>query len=223
MKRILSLLLPLLLVRVAFAQATLDDARLQPVAAELRQLFAAAAQEQIPDELLADKLREGLAKGVAPARILQVLHTMERALWGARSEAVAAGAVPSRSLLKAIVDAHAAGVGAPELRPLLAQARAVEVLTDLVQRGYPAAATAHLLGGGALREAVALEQLVSRIERARIEGGLSYIEAVDALQRVLAQGASLEHALQALHEHGGPLRDGSGARGPHGNNGHDHK
>jgi hypothetical protein len=222
-------LLLAMLVRPAFAEAPLSDARLQPAAAELRSIFAQAAQDGVPDELLSDKLREGLAKGVPPARIAQVLRSLEQALGRARREAgTLPGSPPPKELLKAIVDAHAAGVGSPELKPLLrppARTRAVEVLTDLAQRGYPAPPSAQLVSQIAAHEPGALDRLVGEVERARADAGLTYVEAVDALARATGQGASLEHALSSLrHDHAddlhGPPRDSSGARGPGHGKGH---
>jgi hypothetical protein len=216
-----SAILLVTLAGAASAQTALDDARLQPAAGELRGVFQQAVQDGVPDELLADKVREGLAKGVPPARIAQVVRGLEQALARARVEA---GSAAGKELLKAIVDAHAAGVGAPALKPLLgtpARARAVEVLTDLAQRGYPSEATAQLVARIGARDAAALEHLAGQLERARTDSGLSYVEAVDTLNRATGQGASLERALQALrHDRSatddlrGPPRDSMGPRGP---------
>src|SRR5262249_46388385 len=111
----------------------------------------------------------------------------------------------------------------PVLRPA-ARTRAVEALTDLVLRGYPAPSAARMIGDAAAREPAALERLSGQLERARLDAGLTHVEAIDAVARATAQGASVERALQGLRrgaddDQRGPNRDSSGARGPHGNNG----
>src|SRR5207248_7879792 len=100
----------------------------------------------LPAELIADKVREGLAKGVPPARIAAVVAGLADALGRARAEAQPlVGGAPSASLLKAIVEAHAAGAAAADVATVLrggGRERAVQVLTDLAQRGYPVAVAA---------------------------------------------------------------------------------
>ncbi|MGZ3407904.1 MAG: hypothetical protein ACXVAN_15745 [Polyangia bacterium] len=203
----------------------IDDARLGASAGEVRAVVDHATQAGLPAQLLVDKVREGLAKGVAPARIVGVGRALEGGLLRARSEAQPfAGSAPPPGLLRAIVEAHAVGAGAAEVATLLragGRERAVQVLTDLIQRGYPAAgaaATVAAVGG----RTDALDRLVGAAERLRSIDGASPGEALDAIARANAQGLGLDHAEQLLHHAGdssddsmhGPNRETSGGRGP---------
>jgi hypothetical protein len=134
--------------------------------------------------------------------------------------------------LKAIVEAHAVGAGTAELKSVLDAARstsalatrAVAVLTDLLQRGYPAKAAAHAVGSVAAHSPSWLSQLPAQAESLRLHQGVGAVEALDALARVGAAGLGLEQAVEALRKNGppedgrGPDRETSGPRGP-GNNG----
>jgi hypothetical protein len=202
-----------------------DDARLGASAAEVRAVVDHAAQAGLPAQLLVDKVREGLAKGVAPARIAGVVRALEAGLSRARSEAQPfAGSAPPPGLLRAIVEAHAAGAGNVELTAVLragGRERAVQVLTDLIQRGYPAAGAAQTVAAVGARNG-ALDRLVGEAERLRSVDGASPGEALDALARANAQGLGLDHAEQLLHRGAdpgddsahGPNRETSGVRGP---------
>src|SRR5262245_57888212 len=88
-----------------------DDPRLDPVRADLARTVAQASARRLPDTLLTDKVREGLAKNVPPERIAQVVAKLAAALGDARAEArpFVSGTPPS-ALLKAIADANALGV-----------------------------------------------------------------------------------------------------------------
>jgi len=220
----------LLVGGLAYAdRPALDDARLGAAAPELHALVDRAAASGLPAELLADKVREGLAKGVPPARIVLVVRGLSDGLGRARVEVqpFVAGA-PSATLLKAIVEAHAAGVGAGELTAVLRagahdRERAVQVLTDLAQRGYPVAVAARTVSAIAGHGRSGLDHLVGEAERLRSVDAAAPGDALDALARADAQGLGLDHAEQLLH-HGsdasdsnngnGPNRETSGGRGP---------
>src|SRR5262249_33576735 len=151
----------------------LDDSRLGGSAAEVHALLDRAAANGLPTELLVDKVREGLAKGVPSARIALVVRGLADSLGVARAEAQAAGAAPpSAALLKAIVEAHAAGVGAAGVATVLRGTgrdgvRALEVLTDLAQRSYPIAAAARTVAAIASHHKNALDHLVGQAEQLR--------------------------------------------------------
>jgi hypothetical protein len=225
MARVLLMLGIVAIAPAARAQtAGLDDARLGASAAEVHAIVSRAGRDHLPDWLLIDKVNEGLAKGVPPARIAIVLRGLAENLGRARDEArpFVAGEAP-HGLLKALVEAHVAGVGGGDAGVVLGaggRERAIEVLTDLVQRGYPASAAARVVGDLSHREAP-LEQLVGEAEKLRSIDGATAVEALDAVARANAQGLGLDHAEQLLH-HGeagenngrGPNRETSGARGP---------
>src|SRR5205807_7201641 len=124
------------LLAAAARASEIDDARLGAAAVEVHAAVDQAAQAGLPQELLVDKVREGLAKGVAPPRIAAVVRGLATALAHARAEAQPfAGAAPPAGLLKAIVEAHAAGAGNGEVAAVLTSGgreRAIQVLTDLV-------------------------------------------------------------------------------------------
>jgi hypothetical protein len=201
----------------------LDDARFGTSAAEMHRILDGAAHAGLPVDLLADKAREGLAKGVPPARIVAVVGGLADSLARARTEALAVMGAPSAPLLRAIVEAHAAGAAAGDVTVVLragGRDRSMQVLTDLAQRGYPAGDAARIVAGvGSGRP---LDRLVGEAERLRTIDGATPAQALDALARANAQGLGLDHAEQMLH-HGGaaasddgndPNRETSGVRGP---------
>jgi hypothetical protein len=202
-----------------------EDARLGPARAELRASFDAALREQVPEALLTDKLREGLAKGVPAPRIAQVIAGLERALAAARAEALPLVAAPPPGLLKAMVEAHAIGAARNDLASVLraaaphgpeAATRAVEVLTDLGQRGYPAGPASITVAQIARSSPASLAQLPAQAELLRSQRGASHAEALAALLRASAEGIPLDRAEQALRR-GDKSDDG---RGPGGDDGH---
>jgi hypothetical protein len=214
------LLMASLLLTAASARAgELDDARLGASAGEVHAIVDGAAQAGVPPQLLVDKVREGLAKGVPPARIATVVRGLSVALQQARSEAQPFAPSPPPGLLKAIVEAHAAGVAASDVHAVLAangRERAIQVLTDLVQRGYPSADSSRTVATIAGREK-ALDQLVGQAERLRTIDGATPADALDALTRANAQGLPLNRADALLRRDGndrGPNRETSGVRGP---------
>jgi len=225
----LAILAMLLMGGVAHAdRPTVDDSRLGESAAEVHAIVDGAAANGLPPELLADKVREGLAKGVAPARIALVVRDLADSLGRARVETQIAGAAaPSAALLRAIVEAHAAGVGAGAVATVLHaggrdRERAILVLTDLAQRGYPASAAARTVSAIAGHGKNTLDQLVGDAERLRSIDAATPGDALDALARADAQGLGLDHAEQLLHrgtddtdsDAHGPNRETSGYRGP---------
>jgi hypothetical protein len=228
----LAILALLLVGNLAHAdRPAIDVARLGASAADVRAIVDRAAANGLPAELLVDKVREGLAKGVPPARIALVVHGLADSLGRARTEALtAAVAAPSKALLKAIVEAHAAGAGTGEVAAVLRgghdRVRGVQVLTDLAQRGYPVAIAARTVSAIAGHGKNALDHLVGEAERLRSLDAATPGDALDALARADAQGLGLDHAEQLLHRNGngnsdgpdsdahGPNRETSGTRGP---------
>src|SRR5438046_2107799 len=90
-------------------RAVVDDARggaVGDAGHERRAVVDDALRAGLPAELLVAKAREGVAKNVPPARILVVVRGLGAALALARTEAQPfAGASPSPSLLRALVEA----------------------------------------------------------------------------------------------------------------------
>lgn len=208
----------------ADARSPLDDPKLGASANELRAVVSAAQRDGLPIELLLDKLREGLAKGVPPDRLVAVERTLAQSLTRARDEALPFGEARDAKLLKAIVDAHHAGVTSDDVALLLksnGREREVEVLTDLVERGYPPGAAARAIVAVDKRDPTALSHLVARTEDLRALDGATPAEALDAVRRAVSRGLGIERAAEALHQGDisddngrGPDRETSGPRGP---------
>jgi hypothetical protein len=151
------LTLLLLFVSAAHAGAPVSglpgDPRLAGEQKALQAILDGAQGSALPVELLIAKVREGLAKNIPPPRITAALTALALGLKDAQAEAKPFLSKPPPGLLKAIVDAHALGVTSADLRVVLATSRtpgaaqhAVEVLGDLVQRGFRPASAAALLG-----------------------------------------------------------------------------
>jgi hypothetical protein len=183
MRRGVMIALALVLARPARAEP-LDEA----AAAQLRALVDEAARAGLPAALLADKAREGAAKRVPPARLVAAVRSLGAALASARCEAQPfVGAAPPPSLLRALVEAHAAGAAFAETQLILRQQggeRALVELADLLSRGRDSAA--------AVREA------------------LSHVGAPPPTDH----GESGAHGDVADDDGRGPNRETSGARGP---------
>jgi hypothetical protein len=157
-----------------------------------RAVLEQAARDGVPAEILDDKIKEGLAKGVPLARIAQAVRELERSLASARREAQPyAGANVSRDLLRAIVDAHASGANPGDVARVLkagGREHALEVLTDLLHRGYPADRAARAVSD----HAKAPDRLMARLERLRTVDGVPAGEALEELQRNNGRGPDRE-------------------------------
>ena len=196
------------------------DARLAPVRASLETLMARASSEGLPAELIASKVREGLAKGVAPEairvaaeRLAQSLGNAARFVRAHRAPAPPSPsppAAPAAALIQVVADAELAGVEADSLIPLVASGesdavvtRAIAVVTDLSMRGYPARRSGALVKEIADRDARALGRVVAGVEAIRVEQTVSRADALETLGRNLATGgASLDAAVARSLETG---------------------
>jgi hypothetical protein len=221
----------LLLAGRGAAAATPDDARLNPARAQLETVFAAAARDGVPESILSDKVKEGLAKGVPAARIALVVRTLEQSLADGARQAAPRFSPPPPSLLKAMVAARAAGAQPRELEALLnagAQlgastvTRALDVLTDLAQRGFPTAAAARAVAAVESKSPRELERISPQAQSLSSKGGLARAEALDAIARAAKQGLGVDRAAEATghdppgleNKDRGPNRESSGQRGP---------
>jgi hypothetical protein len=206
-----------------------EDARLTPARAELEGAFAAAARDGVPESILSDKVREGLAKGVPAARIAQVVRELERSAAEAERQVKPQVKAAPPSLLKALMAARAAGAPREELDGVLRQnaargtpavEHALDVLADLAQHGYPAQAAARAVSAVLAREPRALERVPAEAQSLAARTGATRAEALDAIARAAEKGLTLSHAAEALG-HGapglddhGPDRETSSQRGP---------
>jgi hypothetical protein len=201
----------LLLSSLPALGAVPDDPRLAQVRPQLAEVLTAAARDGVPESILGDKLQEGLAKNVPPARLAEALRSYE----GRLAEAVKLAPGSDAALLKAIVEARAAGVEARELAPIIKSrsSRGLDVVTDLVQRGFPAGQSARTVAAvleknprQVERIAAAAQSLATKVSRA---------EALDAITRAAQKGVGPDRAEPPGHsDDRGPDRESSGQRGP---------
>ena len=185
-----------------------DDARLAPVRAGLQGRIDSAAAAGLPVDALVSKVREGLAKGVDVQRIASAimrladdLEAAQRFVSARRSGSAAPGVV------RALAEARMVGLDLAMLSSLVAAdrpeqtaRRAVEVLTDLSLRGYPAQRALAVVERIEVREPAALDRLPALLDTIRRDQALSPAEAADALARGLAVTDSLQGAYRRAVE-----------------------
>jgi transcriptional/translational regulatory protein YebC/TACO1 len=194
-----------------------EDGRLEPVRAHLQQVVDRAQAAGLPSDVIVNKVREGLAKGVAPARIeaavvrlAENLDSAQRYVAGVRK-----GQAPA-SLVRAVAEARAAGVAMKAVDSLVRDSRpeghrAVEVVTDLSLRGYPSERAAVVVENVLDRDARSLDRVPGTLELIRQDYALSHTEAVDALARGLASADSLQTAYKRTVEDEQRRGNGRGA------------
>jgi hypothetical protein len=178
------------------------DARLESVRGRLETLVARTTEAGLPADLLVSKVREGLAKGVPAERIEQATVRLADSLEASRRFVAERRAAPSPELVRAVAEARIAGIGLAETdalvrgeRPSAEAARAVEVLTDLTLRGYPAGRSSSVVKEVLVHDPGAIARLPAALETLRVDQALSHVETVDALSRGLAGSDSLQTAL----------------------------
>jgi hypothetical protein len=206
-----------------------DDARLQPARAELEAAFSAAARAAVPESILVDKVKEGLAKGIPAVRIAQVVRTLEQSLAEAVSLSTPHFTPPPASLLKAIAAARSVGVLGGELETLLKvgagrgakpTTHALDVITDLAQHGYPTAVAVRAVTAVLNKNPRALDQVAPFAQKLSTTKGVTRSDALDAIGRAAVEGVGLDRASEALSRDSappddrGPNRESSSERGP---------
>lgn len=176
------------------------DPRLEPVRAHLQQIVDQADGAGLPSEMIVSKVREGLAKGVDPARIEAAVVRLAENLDAAQKFVVARRpGRPAASLVRAVAEARMANVPMNAVDRLVrvprpdAQ-RAVEVTTDLSRRGYPSERAEVVVEHVLTRDAGSLDRVPGTLETIRQDYALTHTEAVDALARGLASSDSLQTA-----------------------------
>ena len=221
----------LLLVSGRAAASILDDPRLSPARPQLDRVFAAATRDGVPESILSDKLNEGLAKGVPAARIALVVSALEGSLAEASRQAAAHFSQTPLSLLKAMVATRSSGATAGEVDTLLkagsahgtgAVTRALDVVSDLGQRGFPSAVATRVVTVVLSKSPRDVERIPTEAQTLLSRKGVSRADALDAIARAASQGLSVDRAGDTLghdppgledKDHG-PNRETSGQRGP---------
>ena len=203
------------------------DPRLASVRAPLEEILARAAKDGLPTDLIASKVREGLAKGVAPEAIRGAAERLAGSLDGAArflraqrgpGSATPAAPAPSPLLIRAVAEANLAGVEAEGVQPLVASvdsdavvARAIEVVTDLTMRGYPSRRSGAVVRDIADRDPRSLGRVVAGVESIRAEQTVSRADALEALVRNFKTGTpSLDSAVARALEGGDRAGNASG-------------
>jgi hypothetical protein len=224
--RLAALVLSFVIAGPAVARAADPSSELDPRLGAEREAIArtieTAARNGLPVEILHDKLREGLAKGVAPARITAALVRLSDALATARVELAGRPGASAR-LYRAVVDAHAAGASRADVSVALAAtartdndagARAVEALGDLARRGFPPSAASRTVAEIARARPDSLNQLVAEAESLRRSGIATPVEALDALARAAQRSLRLDEAGKLLPRGARDRAPGNDERGP---------
>jgi hypothetical protein len=237
---IVSMQLTLLFAALLAAPTLPSDPRLEPVRAELAQVVDQTTTAGLPSDMLVAKVQEGLAKNVPLPRLVAVVRTLASDLAAAQKfvASVVPSAKPQPALLRALVDAKAAGVAWKDTTVLVRASgdgpvRALQVLTDLAARGYPTTHAAAVVAVVLTRDPQSLSKLTADLDRVRRSHGMTQAEALDdlgsALDKVAGQGQGvglLNSAIQkvddsatsapgnsaAAHDRG-PNRDTSGHHG----------
>jgi hypothetical protein len=219
-----SIALALVLWAEAAAAGPPQDPRLDTQRAALDQAFAAAIRDGVPESLLADKIKEGLAKNVPLPRISQAVWALETSYAEAVRLSAPHVSSPPRELLTAISEARMAGAQPREIEALLALHRglkatnqAVDMLTDLILRRFPSDAAERAVASVIVRAPREINRVVVEAQALRSSAGMSPRQALDAIAAMVDHGASDEHAGQGnspLLDDRGPNRETSGQRGP---------
>jgi hypothetical protein len=210
------------------APALPEDARLEPVRAQVQGLVAQAEQNGLPAEIIVSKVREGLAKGVDPQRIAMAAQRLSEGLAEARAFVVARRpqGTPSPDLIRAVAESRMAGVDAASNDELVRKgrtasesARAVEVLTDLSRRGYPVDHAAKVVRDVLARDPVAVPKVAATLETIRNEQALTQGESIAVLSQSMAKSngslqSAAAHAAKAERR-----REGAPGRGKAGEGG----
>ncbi len=211
------LLLVLLVAPVRAAsgapRAPRDDERLAAIRAPLSALMARLQKQGIDVTPLHSKVREGLAKGVPPRRLLQVVRRYgDHLAEGDRVVRRLYKRKRPRGVVRAYADARLAGVKRKPLGRLLKivtpQPRrphavvTVDALTDLLSRGYLTRAAyrmvLELARKGRFEDILRLRGTLARVRK---RFGLSAPRAGVELQKALDQAsADLPRALDRLDQ-----------------------
>lgn len=216
------------------------DARVESVRPRLVAAVARARADGLPAAWIEEKVREGLAKHVPPARIAAAVEQLAGRMHEA---ATLAHSVPIRErteLARAVLDALTAGARGTELAELVREVgpgnhgntvdalQALRAVAELGERGFDAelatrsTLTAWRNGGrDGLRAVVELARRIPRGE-AHARGDELAREAASPRERGLGRGNGSRDSVdrQRPAEHGGPPRDDSLTQGASRGRGH---
>ena len=178
------------------------DPRLGPVRERLEEILADAEKAGLPAEVVASKIREGLAKGVDAARIEATASRLAKSMKAAHGFiADRRAGKPPAELVQALAEADLAGVEIAATDrlvrakvPTTETRRGVEVLTDLTLRGYPTGRASAIVSQVLRRDPKAVGRVSATLEEIRHSQALTHVEATEALESGLGSGGNLEAA-----------------------------
>lgn len=211
--------LVLLWPRAVAAQTAdvLSDPRVESVRGSLERAMAEAEAEELPVAWLADKVAEGLAKHAPAARIdqaVQTLLTRMRSANGIEARLRLPHPSEQRRLLRALVDALAAGTSVEDLRQLMLEA--ARELRGRSSIRHVAITVADLEERGA-RPSVAVDLTRLALRQAGVEG-LGALRAIARRVRPDELRAAWRRRAPGLG-HGATLRATMAPMGPPHDNG----
>jgi hypothetical protein len=121
------------------APAVVADARLDEVRSDIEALFAQVDEAGLPEALFEAKVREGLVKKVAPAKILAALGALKTRCVKAKELITGSGAKPTSASIGYTAELLAQGVAEKDAARLLAGLSKGKKDAVLVERGLFAA------------------------------------------------------------------------------------
>jgi hypothetical protein len=192
--------------------AALADPALAAVRAELATVLADLARDGLPEELVIRKVREGLAKRVAPERILVAARGTAiniRLIARVNRKHLPPRDAFGRAMIRAAVGAHQAGVPLAAVdkivkavapRGPVTTVTALRTATDLVTAGYPSGRSVELVLLVAARDRAddELPRAVAVLEAAHRARGESRADTLDRVARAVGDGRDLAAAAAEL-------------------------
>lgn len=161
----------------AEAQAVLDDPRLGASRAPIAAAVEAARAAGLPEEWILDKVAEGLSKRVPAPRIASAVEQLLARMRSAHQVVVPVDGGNRRALLRAGLDALAAGAPVASIRILVRDIgvaspdrvlRALVTVAELAERGFGGAASVEATGNAYRRGRLGgLQELLSGARRLR--------------------------------------------------------
>lgn len=187
----------------ASVSALPDSEHLNPVRPALERAIDQAERDGLPADLILSKVHEGLSKGAAPEAIQEAAERVSRSLNEAdvylrahRAEAA------SGALIRAVAEARMVAVEFEVLRPMIVSpsedapvARAVETVTDLSLRGYPAQSAALVVRQVLSRDPNGIGRVTAGVEAIRTARTSTRTEALRTLEESFTGTGSLDGAV----------------------------
>lgn len=197
------------------------DARLDGVRRALQTSLEDARRAHLPQDVLANKIAEGLAKSVPPARIVGAVQTLARHMTEGAMALSAVGITPDEDILVAYAEARVAGLSPTDAQGLFAPAAqapshgdntvtedatqsrqdhtraALGTVTDLVLRAYPSKAAVSLVAQIQHNDPAALKEVSPQLETLRLRYALSPLDTLSSVGQALSASGTFATAVNA--------------------------